>query len=108
MVLSAPIDKRRIAERHWGPYGSISVDHDADAIVIVDHENVGDDRRRHQDDMRGGRHIGHGSRLGRGGRRQGRRHSVDCGVGRVCATTAFATQPYLMDMYTILVQRAFT
>ena len=27
----------------------------ADAIVIVDHENVGDDRRRHQGDMRGGR-----------------------------------------------------
>ena len=59
MVLSAAIDKRRIAERHWGPYGSSVVDHDADAIVIVDHENVDDDRRRHQDDMRGGRQQGH-------------------------------------------------
>ena len=100
MVLSVPIDKRRIAERHWGPHGSSVVDHDADAIVIVDHENVGDDRRRHQDDMRGGRQQGHGSHLGHRKRRQGRRHSVGGRVGRVCATIAFATQPYLMDMYT--------
>ena len=71
---------------------------DVDAVLIVEHEDVGDDRRRHQDDMRGGRHIGHGSRLGHGGRRQGRRRSVDCGVGRVCATTAFATKPYVMHM----------
>ena len=106
MVLSAAIDKRRIAERHWGPHGSSVVDHDADAIVIVDHENVGDDRRRHQDDMRGGRQQGHGSHLGHRKRRQGRRHSVGGGVGRVCATTAFATKPYLMDMYILLVQRA--
>ena len=38
----------------------LGVAHDADAIVIVDHENVGDDRRRHQDDMCGGRQQGHG------------------------------------------------
>ena len=89
-------------------HGMLGVAHDVDAVVIVEHEDVGDDRRRHQDDMRGGRHIGHGSRLGHGGCRQGRRHSVDCGVGRVCATTAFATKPYLMDMYHILVQRALS
>ena len=77
--------------------GMLGVVADADAIVIVDHENVGDDRRRHQDDMRGGRQQGHGSHLGHRKRRQGRRHSVGGGVGRVCATTAFATKPYLME-----------
>ena len=84
----------------------LGVAHDVDAVVIVEHEDVGDDRRRHQDDMRGGRHLGHGSHLGHGGRRQGRRRSVDCGVGRVCATTAFAIKPYALHMSHILVQRA--
>ena len=37
----------------------LGVAHDVDAVVIVEHEDVGDDRRRHQDDMRGGRHLGH-------------------------------------------------
>ena len=70
------------------------VAHDVDAVVIVEHEDVGDDRRRHQDDMRGGRHIGHGSHLGHGGRRQGRRRSVDCGVGDGDAAF-FKIQPYI-------------
>ena len=78
--------------------GMLGVVADAKFLVIVDHENVGDDRRRHQDDMRGGRQQGHGSHLGHRKRRQGRRHSVDGRVGRVCATTAFATQPYVMHM----------
>ena len=87
-------------------FSMLGVAHNVDAVVIVEHEDVGDDRRRHQDDMRGGRHLGHGSRLGHGGRQQGRRRSVDCGVGRLCATTAFAIQPYLMHMSIILTQRA--
>lgn len=33
----------------------LGVTHDTDAIVMVEHEDVGDDRRGHQDDMRGGR-----------------------------------------------------
>ena len=80
--------------------GMLGVVADAKFLVIVDHENVGDDRRRHQDDMRGGRQQGHGSHLGHRKRRQGRRirrHSMGGRVGRVCATIAFATQPYLMD-----------
>ena len=46
--------------------GMLGVVADAKFLVIVDHENVGDDRRRHQDDMRmrGGRHLGHGGHLG--------------------------------------------
>ena len=63
MVVSAAIDKRRVAERRWGTHGMLGVAHDVDAVVTVEHEDVGDDRRRHQDDMRvpcGGRHLGHG------------------------------------------------
>ena len=38
-------------------FSMLGVAHNVDAVVIVEHEDVGDDRRRHQDDMRGGRHL---------------------------------------------------
>ena len=99
MVVSAAVKHPKVCSARGGPNRIHHDSLDVDAVVIVEHEDVGDDRRRHQDNMRGGRHLGHGSHLGHGGRRQGRRRSVDSGVGRVCATTAFATKPYVMDMY---------
>ena len=102
MVLSAAIKHPTVWHTQGGTWSITLRLEDAFRVVIVEHEDVGDDRRRHQDDMRVADAI-----LAMvailamedAGTRQGRRRSVDCGVGRVCATTAFASKPYVTHMY---------
>ena len=80
--------------------------HDVDASVIVEHEDVGGDARRHQVDVRSRHPLGPDSHLSHGGRRRACRHRVDGRVGEPCARTAFVIKPNVMHMSHILMQRA--